>query len=59
MGRARATGGHGVYIHVQEHRSGFKQGVLRTVLIVSLFLQGPKEFLRVVVLFYEVKNGHD
>ena len=57
---AKATGGHGVYIHVQEHRSGFEQVVLRAVLIVSLFfLLRSKEFLRIVVLFYEVKNGYD
>ena len=57
---AKATGGHGVYIHVQEHRSVFEQVVLRAVLIVSLFfLLRSKEFLRIVVLFYEVKNGHD
>ena len=56
---ARATGGHGVYIHAQIHRSGFEKGVLKAVLIVSLFLLSPKEFFRLVVLFYEVKNGHD
>ena len=57
---AKATGGHGVYIHVQKHRSVFEQVVLRAVLIVSLFfLLRSKEFLRIVVLFYEVKNGYD
>ena len=58
-GRAKATGGHGVYIHMQEHRSGFEQGVLEPILIQAFFLLRPKEFLRVVVLFYEVKHGHD
>jgi hypothetical protein len=32
-GRAKATGGHGVYIHVQIHRSGFEKGVLRAVCV--------------------------
>ena len=26
---------------------------------MNVFLQGPKEFHRVVVLFYEVNNGHN
>jgi hypothetical protein len=33
--------------------------VLKRILIQAFFLLRSKDFLRVVVLFYEVKNGHD
>tara|TARA_B100000780_G_scaffold91889_1_gene63636 strand:+ start:194 stop:496 length:303 start_codon:yes stop_codon:yes gene_type:complete len=53
LGRARATGGHGVYIHVQIHRSGFEQGVLKAILIQAFFFRGLKKFSEQSFYFME------
>jgi hypothetical protein len=59
MGAQGPLGGVRIYVHGLLHTWGFKEGVLKAILIQVFFLLRPKEFLRVVVLFYEVKNGHD